>query len=211
MANPITLPKYSVGVGDRFAHEAKAQLQAFVSAAEKGVDIVPVWNKSNREHTFIGSEPSSVLAAAREAVEALGWSKGWHVDADHIEGIIRLLQDDSLGLSFGDIWFNGWKHLPTDRLGPAQGEMLSVLLDWPTRQGRTRLPWNAAFGGGAAQVDPDPDTELRPIALEGGMELTVLSPTQDELSKLAPYWDEEVRKAHLEPGNRRQAIAGGSG
>lgn len=80
----LTLEKFSIGVGDRFAHQAKAQLRACMLAAEAGADVVPVWNKSNREHTFIGSEPSSVLAAARSAVEALGWTKGWHVDADHI-------------------------------------------------------------------------------------------------------------------------------
>jgi hypothetical protein len=49
-----------------------------------GVEVAPVWNKSNREHTFIGSEPQSVADAARAAVKALGWTKGWHVDADHI-------------------------------------------------------------------------------------------------------------------------------
>lgn len=80
----LTLEKYSIGVGDRFAHQAKAQLRACQLIAQDGADVVPVWNKSNREHTFIGSEPSSVLAAAREAVEALDWKKGWHVDADHI-------------------------------------------------------------------------------------------------------------------------------
>src|SRR3954447_5660062 len=84
MANPITLPKYSVGVGDRFAHEAKAQLQAFIKAAESGVEIAPVWNKSNREHNIIGSEPSSARAAADEAVKSLGWKKPYFVDADHI-------------------------------------------------------------------------------------------------------------------------------
>jgi hypothetical protein len=80
----LTLEKFSIGVGDRFAHQAKAQLQACVLAQKAGADVVPVWNKSNREHSFIGSEPSSVLAAAQEAVRALHWSKGWHVDADHI-------------------------------------------------------------------------------------------------------------------------------
>jgi hypothetical protein len=84
MANPITLPKYSVGVGDRFAHEAKAQLQAFIKAAESGIDIAPVWNKSNREHNIIGSEPSSARAAADEAAKALGWKKPYFADADHI-------------------------------------------------------------------------------------------------------------------------------
>ncbi len=80
----LTLEKFSIGVGDRFAHQAKAQLRACILAAKAGADVVPVWNKSNREHTFIGSEPSSVLTAARSAVEALGWKNGWHVDADHI-------------------------------------------------------------------------------------------------------------------------------
>jgi len=80
----LVLEKLSVGVGDRFAQQAKAQLRACQFVATDGVDVVPVWNKSNREHNFIGSEPASVLAAAQSAVKALGWEKGWHVDADHI-------------------------------------------------------------------------------------------------------------------------------
>jgi hypothetical protein len=80
----LTLEKFSFGVGDRFAHQAKAQLRAFEKLLADGVEVVPVWNKSNREHTFIGSEPASVLAAAKEAVASSNWSRGWHVDADHI-------------------------------------------------------------------------------------------------------------------------------
>lgn len=80
----LVLERFSFGVGDRFAHQAAAQLRAFQKLAADGVDVVPVWNKSNREHTFVGSEPSSVLKAARTAVEGFGWSRGWHVDADHI-------------------------------------------------------------------------------------------------------------------------------
>lgn len=53
---PLKLSKYSIGTGDRFAHQAKAQLQACLHALEHGVEIVPVWNKSNREHMIIGSE-----------------------------------------------------------------------------------------------------------------------------------------------------------
>jgi hypothetical protein len=71
-------------MGDRFAHQAAAQLRACQLAGEQGVDVVPVWNKSNREHSFIGSEPQSVFDAAQTAVKALGWSAPWHVDADHI-------------------------------------------------------------------------------------------------------------------------------
>ena len=60
----LTLEKFSLGVGDRFAHQAKAQLQACVMAAGHGVTVIPVWNKSNREHGIVGSEPASVRAAA---------------------------------------------------------------------------------------------------------------------------------------------------
>src|SRR5215831_17908853 len=80
----LKIAKYSVGVGDRFAQQAEAQLRACMLAADKGVDVIPVWNKSNREHLIVGSEPSSVRAAADAAVRALGWKKTWHVDADHI-------------------------------------------------------------------------------------------------------------------------------
>jgi len=80
----LILEKFTIGIGDRFAHQAKAQLRACELAAAQGADVVPVWNKSNREHTFVGSEPASVLDAAKAAVAALGWKKGWHVDADHI-------------------------------------------------------------------------------------------------------------------------------
>ncbi len=80
----LTLGKFSLGVGDRFAHQAAAQLRACVLAAECGAGIVPVWNKSNREHLIVGSEPASVRAAADAAVRELGWRRPYHVDADHI-------------------------------------------------------------------------------------------------------------------------------
>src|SRR5438270_12889176 len=80
----LRLAKYSIGVGDRFAHQARAQLRACVLAAEQGAEVIPVWNKSNREHTIVGSEPGSVRTAADAAVRELGWKKPYHVDADHI-------------------------------------------------------------------------------------------------------------------------------
>jgi hypothetical protein len=80
----LPLGKFSFGMGDRFAHQGKAQLRACMLATEQGAEVVPVWNKSNREHTFIGTEPSSVRAEADAAVKTLGWKKTYHVDADHI-------------------------------------------------------------------------------------------------------------------------------
>ena len=80
----MTLGNFSLGIGDRFAHEAEAQLLACQMAAQRGVEVTPVWNKSNREHTIIGSEPAVTRAAADAAVRALGWKGAYHVDADHI-------------------------------------------------------------------------------------------------------------------------------
>jgi hypothetical protein len=84
MSKHLTLGKFSFGMGDRFGHQGKAQLRACALATELGAEVVPVWNKSNREHTFIGTEPSSLRAEADAAVKALGWKKSYHVDADHI-------------------------------------------------------------------------------------------------------------------------------
>jgi len=84
MAKILKLEKYSLGVGDRFAHQAKAQLRACMKAAAQGVEVIPVWNKSNREHVTIGSEPVVTRLAADAAVKALGWQMPYHVDADHI-------------------------------------------------------------------------------------------------------------------------------
>src|SRR5450631_669797 len=80
----LPLGKFSFGLGDRFAHQGKAQLRACILATELGAEVVPVWNKSNREHTFIGTEPSSLRAEADAAVKSLGWKHSYHVDADHI-------------------------------------------------------------------------------------------------------------------------------
>lgn len=84
MSKYLTLGKFSFGMGDRFGHQGKAQLRACILATELGADIVPVWNKSNREHTLIGTGPASLRAEADAAVKALGWRKPYHVDADHI-------------------------------------------------------------------------------------------------------------------------------
>jgi hypothetical protein len=84
MSHPLILAKNSIGVGDRFAHQAKPQLHACALAAAQGIEVIPVWNKSNREHNIIGSEPVSVRQAADAAVKSLGWTKPYHVDADHI-------------------------------------------------------------------------------------------------------------------------------
>lgn len=80
----MKLGKYSLGIGDRFNHQGKAQLRAIIKAKKNGVDVTPVWNKSNREHNIVHSEPEGTRVEADEAVRILEWDDTYCVDADHI-------------------------------------------------------------------------------------------------------------------------------
>lgn len=129
----MTLEKFSLGVGDRFAHQAKAQLQACVKAAKAGFTVIPVWNKSNREHNIVGSEPSSVRTAADAAVSALGWKAAHYVDADHV-GLATverfIAPSDFFTLDVAD-----WIGRP-----PAAGAVEAFMARHPELTGRVEIP-----------------------------------------------------------------------
>lgn len=78
------LGKYSMGLGDRFGHQGGAQLKAIIEAGSKGVEITPVWNKSNREHVIIGTQPDDVRQEADYVTKSAKFKKPYFVDADHI-------------------------------------------------------------------------------------------------------------------------------
>jgi len=118
-----------------------------------------------------------------------------HIDGDHIGGAEAFLRKDDLGVSFSDIWFNGWDHLPKKRLGAKQAEIFSTIIR------DDKHPWNEATGGGPIMVSRG---EFPQVTLDGGMHLTVLSPTHRELWNLRSAWEKEVRKHGLAPGSRRQ-------
>ena len=79
-----TLGKFSFGMGDRFGHQGNAQLKAIMDAGKKGIEITPVWNKSNREHNTIGTQPGDVRKEADNVTRKAGFNKPYFVDADHI-------------------------------------------------------------------------------------------------------------------------------
>ena len=123
-----------------------------------------------------------------------------HIDADHIGGIVKLLERRELGVRIDEVWFNGYPHLAAADVPPAsdveyfgalQAERLSTcLLD-------LRIPWNARFNRGAVRVRDD--GALPSITLEGGLALTVLGPTSEQLRRLKPVWETECAKAGLDP------------
>jgi beta-lactamase superfamily II metal-dependent hydrolase len=117
-----------------------------------------------------------------------------HIDADHIAGILKLVEDDDIGVSFDDVWYNAYHHLPGDEFEPfgvAQGEKLSKKLS------ELGWKWNQAFGGGAIEV---PGTGALPShMLPGGMKLTLLSPGRKQLLELKKVWKKECQKAGLDP------------
>jgi hypothetical protein len=116
-----------------------------------------------------------------------------HIDADHIGGALPLFGAlKRSGLRFGDLWFNGWRHL-SGQLGARQGEMFSTMIQ------DLELPWNVFRDGAAIVVDSG---ELPTRTLPGGMRLTLLSPTPPQLKKLAPVWTRELKRYGLEPGGR---------
>ncbi len=114
-----------------------------------------------------------------------------HVDADHIGGAVRYLEEGT-DATFGDVWFNGRQHLTeVETLGPVQGERLSKwLVDH-------QVPWNEHFAGRAAVLPPDGDPPV--CELPGGLRLTVLGPGRAQLVALAPEWDATIAKEGLVP------------
>lgn len=124
-----------------------------------------------------------------------------HIDGDHIEGIIRLLQDrKALKLALGDVWFNGWPQIETlDLLGATQGEMVGALLE------RDKQPWNKAFGAKAIGI---PSTGKLPVVdLGDGATATILGPGRTQLEALRRNWTSVLKAAHMQPGDQKAALA----
>jgi len=116
-----------------------------------------------------------------------------HIDSDHIGGALPFLRAAKQGLRFGDVWFNGWRHV-SGALGARQGEIFSTAIQ------DLELPWNRWRDGSAIVIE---DASALPVyTLPGGMKLTLLSPLPQQLKKLAPVWMQEMKRYGLEPGSR---------
>lgn len=128
-----------------------------------------------------------------------------HIDGDHIEGIVRLLQDaEALQCTFKRIWFNGYPQLnrvpdPAGApLGAQQGEMLGqLILQYEKRTGTA--VWNKDLPDGLAMLDRA--SALPEVMLSGDCLLTLLSPDANRLLELKTAWDKVLRKARWKSGD----------
>lgn len=102
-----------------------------------------------------------------------------HIDADHIGGMLTLLEKNFYGVPVRDFWFNGFRHLPGETFGERQGERLTgLLLD-------KNIPWNAEVGNAAFMVA---NGKYPVVDLPGGAIITLLSPGVDQLKVLKKKW-----------------------
>jgi metal-dependent hydrolase (beta-lactamase superfamily II) len=119
-----------------------------------------------------------------------------HIDRDHLEGVLGLLEQESPSFTANEVWFNAFRHLPDDpdeiSFSPMQAERLTERLD------ALGWGWNTSFSENAVCLPKDKPPE--PITLAGGMKITLLSPTQEALFRLRSDWEDEIRQANLRQG-----------
>jgi hypothetical protein len=176
--------------------------------------ILVAYGEADRPaYVLIDGGPIQAYGALRSRIERISAGRRelelfviTHVDADHIEGGVRLLGDAGLGVTFGDIWFNGWPQLakPIPRgparpvaagaRGPAHGEYLAL------RIARRDAPWNHWFGGRAIHAGIDA-ASLPQLTLQGGLRITVLGPLPEQLVALRDEWYKVATAAGGTPGD----------
>ncbi len=122
-----------------------------------------------------------------------------HIDIDHIDGIIRLLNEETLPFTIDEIWFNGYKQIDQlpkdDTLGFLQGDYLSLLIE------KRNLRHNETyFNNEAIQVKNY--EELPKICLKGGMKIILTGPSEETLLKLRKAWKKESKYLYDPDGLR---------
>jgi beta-lactamase superfamily II metal-dependent hydrolase len=183
---------------------AAGRLDIEMLPARHGDAILLGWGAADDRHYMLvdgGPAPAYASVAARLSELAgtgLDLLVLTHVDGDHIEGTILLVNDAGLQLPIGEVWCNGSHHLVSE-LGPVQGEILGALI------GERGIPWNASFGGSAVWASEDKPFPVRELA--GGLRVTVLAPDSSALRRLRDAWLEACKEAGLGFDSAEEALA----
>lgn len=174
--------------------------------------LVETGEGDGRWRLLIDSGPVSTFPRLRARIEQLDPADRHvdvfvitHVDTDHIEAALPLMQSAGLGVTFGDIWFNGIAHLetgaaPGDERGGVQGEYLAALLH--------DRDWNAAWDNGVVGLADDGTAPVSGDAsTPDGVAFTVLSPGRDQRRRMAAAWRTTCDKAGLPVGDVAGVLA----
>jgi beta-lactamase superfamily II metal-dependent hydrolase len=175
--------------------------------AAQGDALLIQWGtRREPHHMLVDAGPLGTYPAVHDRIADLGANPDLellvvtHIDGDHIEGVIRLLQDrHALGLRIGDVWFNGWPQLPrTDRQGPDYGEMVGALIQ------RGALPWNTPYGDNAVAIPEQ--GPLPSYLLDGDARVTLLGPGPPQLRNLRANWTKVLADVDVTPGQADEAL-----
>lgn len=150
-------------------------------------------NELGRRHTL--SRRLRRLASNGSSLELMTVT---HIDADHIEALVKWIGNEPHTLPIKEIWFNGRQHLESGWMGSQEGEFLGSLLK------KYKLPWNECFRKDAVVCQSD---RIVSKELEGGMRLTLFSPDINSLTKLAGMWDDVLEQEGLDTANHQQILA----
>jgi len=112
-----------------------------------------------------------------------------HIDMDHIDGIIRMLNQAELPFTIKEIWFNGYNQIKEYKdyshlLGYNQGEYLSALIE------HKKVKHNQTHFEGMAIVIKDSTSPVC-VKLGGGFKILLLGPDEPTLKEFAINWEKE--------------------
>ncbi len=180
-----------------------------VLPAAHGDALLLSWGRSRRLHRMlVDAGPLGTYRGVHDRLEALGRKPNLellavtHIDGDHIEGVVRLLQDRAaMKLRIGDVWFNGWPQLAPltgDEQGADQGEMVGALIT------RDALPWNTPFKDEAVHLPAEGDLPV--VELPGEATVTILGPGPQQLRNLRKDWVKVLKEVGVRPGEVDEAL-----
>jgi beta-lactamase superfamily II metal-dependent hydrolase len=129
-----------------------------------------------RERTYASLKPE--LEAIHKRGASLDLLVLSHIDADHIAGMLKYVEDEAPPIKPGEVWFNGFEQLEgIERYGEKQGD------DYTKALKANGWPINEKFEGGAIFLEDEP------LAIErSGFKLTLLSPDREKLKKMYSKW-----------------------
>jgi len=138
-----------------------------------------------------------------------------HVDADHINGVVKLIEqnkDNNSIVKIDEVWHNSYRHLKFDRekidvISNEERESLETMIasnsfnnyttgiqDISCEKGSSlagyllgyKYNWNTSFSGEAVVVNDFIQKEIEKI------NIIVISPTYNKLEELSEYWLDEL-------------------